>query len=220
VAPQHDLGFPQRPLPFAGIVVQEYDHQQRKLVGPMTKILEKKNILCEGPNLYRQGGWYYLIWPKAAPAGTTASHGAGQKKSPGHTSLIPGGRAHSRDDPTLTLQKAGHGEIVQTQTANGILPIWRAGRWRPALHEFGFARPVRLGGRPRRPSLYAGPGNVPPESGVARRLAAARDRRNQTAGGVPAPQKLPPHPWPAMPERMILIRKTRRALEFAPCAGG
>ncbi len=45
---------------FAGIVAQEYDHAERKLVGPMTRIFEK-DVLIEGPNIYKRDGWYYLM---------------------------------------------------------------------------------------------------------------------------------------------------------------
>lgn len=100
---------------FAGIVIQEYDHQSGKLVGPMTKILEKKNILCEGPNIYKRGGWYYLMM---AEGGTGWNHGismARAKNILGPYELDPQPLVlTSRDDVNLPLQKAGHGELVET----------------------------------------------------------------------------------------------------------
>ena len=57
---------------FAGIVLQEYDPVQRKLVGPLHKILEKNRILTEGPNLYKRNGYYYLM---LAEGGTGWNHG-------------------------------------------------------------------------------------------------------------------------------------------------
>jgi xylan 1,4-beta-xylosidase len=106
---------------FAGIMIQEYDHQQRKLVGLMTKILEKKE-LTEGPNLYKRDGYYYLM---LAEGGTGWNHGismARSRKITGPYELDPQESViTSRDDATLTLQKAGHGEIVQTQSGEWYL---------------------------------------------------------------------------------------------------
>jgi xylan 1,4-beta-xylosidase len=103
---------------FAGIVVQEYDPRSQKLVGPMTQILEKTGILTEGPNLYKHDGWYYLM---LAEGGTGWNHGISAARSRnllGPYELDPQPSVlTSRDDATLYLQKAGHGEIVET--ANG-----------------------------------------------------------------------------------------------------
>src|SRR5690606_2118170 len=57
---------------FGGMVVQEFDPASSKLTGPRTKILEKKDILTEGPNLYKRDGWYYLM---LAEGGTGWNHG-------------------------------------------------------------------------------------------------------------------------------------------------
>ncbi|HEY1661679.1 MAG TPA: glycoside hydrolase family 43 protein [Verrucomicrobiae bacterium] len=100
---------------FAGIVIQEYDHQQQKLIGPMTKILDKPGILTEGPNLFKRDGWYYLM---LAEGGTGWNHGISTARSRNllgpyeldpQTSVLT-----SRDDMSLPLQKAGHGELVHT----------------------------------------------------------------------------------------------------------
>ena len=100
---------------FAGIVVQEYDPKSQKLIGPMTKILEKTGILTEGPNLYKHDGWYYLM---LAEGGTGWNHGISMARSQnilGPYELDPQPSVlTSRDDATLILQKAGHGELVQT----------------------------------------------------------------------------------------------------------
>jgi xylan 1,4-beta-xylosidase len=102
---------------FAGIVVQEYDPKSQKLVGPMTQILEKTGILTEGPNLYKRDGWYYLM---LAEGGTGWNHGIAMARSQnilGPYELDPQPCVlTSRDDATLTLQKAGHGELVETPT--------------------------------------------------------------------------------------------------------
>lgn len=107
---------------FAGIVIQEYDHRQRKLVGPMTKILEKKNILCEGPNLYKRDGWHYLM---LAEGGTGWNHCISMSRAKnilGPYELDPQPLLlTARDDVSLPLQKAGHGEIVETPAGEWFL---------------------------------------------------------------------------------------------------
>jgi len=107
---------------FAGIVVQEYDHAQGKLVGPMHKILEKNRILTEGPNIYKRDGWYYLM---LAEGGTGWNHGISMARSrsiTGPYELDPQESViTSRDDASLVLQKAGHGELVQTPSGDWIL---------------------------------------------------------------------------------------------------
>ena len=107
---------------FAGIVIQQYDHKSHKLVGPTTKILKKENILCEGPNLYKRDGWYYLMM---AEGGTGWNHGISMARSRnilGPYELDPQPSVlTSRDDATLTLQKAGHGEIVETPAGEWYL---------------------------------------------------------------------------------------------------
>jgi xylan 1,4-beta-xylosidase len=107
---------------FAGIVIQEYDPKSQKLVGPMTQILEKTGILTEGPNLYKRDGWYYLM---LAEGGTGWNHGISMALSRnilGPYELDPQPSVlTSRDDATLTLQKAGHGELVETPAGEWYL---------------------------------------------------------------------------------------------------
>jgi xylan 1,4-beta-xylosidase len=107
---------------FAGIVIQEYDSKLQKLIGPQTKILEKSGILTEGPNLYKHDGWYYLM---LAEGGTGWNHGISMARSQnilGPYELDPQASVlTSRDDATLRLQKAGHGEIVQTPGGEWLL---------------------------------------------------------------------------------------------------
>jgi xylan 1,4-beta-xylosidase len=99
---------------FAGIVLQEYDHAPRRLVGPMTTILAKE-VLTEGPNLYKRDGWYYLM---LAEGGTGWNHGISMARSrtiTGPYELDPQTSVlTTRDAPDCPLQKAGHGELVET----------------------------------------------------------------------------------------------------------
>ncbi len=106
---------------FAGIVVQEYDHVRRHLVGPTKKILAKA-VLTEGPNLYQRDGWYYLM---LAEGGTGWNHGISMARSraiDGPYELDPQTSVlTTRDAPECPLQKAGHGELVQTPAGEWFL---------------------------------------------------------------------------------------------------
>lgn len=98
---------------FAGIVLQEYDPARHGLVGEMTTVLTKPQLI-EGPNLYKHNGWYYLM---CAEGGTGWNHGISMARS---RSVL--GPYESDPTPVLTtrhtvshpLQKSGHGEVVQT----------------------------------------------------------------------------------------------------------
>ena len=107
---------------FAGIVIQEYDPKSQKLVGPMTQILEKPGILTEGPNLYKHDGWYYLM---LAEGGTGWNHSISAARSEnirGPYELDPQPSVlTSRDDVSLRLQKAGHGELIETPAGEWYL---------------------------------------------------------------------------------------------------
>ncbi|MDR3708903.1 MAG: glycoside hydrolase family 43 protein [Capsulimonadaceae bacterium] len=106
---------PDRPS-FAGIVLQEYDAQARGLIGPIKTIL-RKECLIEGPNLYKHDGRYYLM---LAEGGTGWNHGISMARADsvdGPYECDPATAVlTSRDDAAYPLQKAGHGELVQTQS--------------------------------------------------------------------------------------------------------
>lgn len=106
---------------FAGIVIQQYDHDARALVGPMRTILTKP-ILIEGPNLYKRDGWYYLM---LAEGGTGWNHGISMARSrhvAGPYELDPQPAVlTTRNDPGCALQKAGHGELVETAAGEWYL---------------------------------------------------------------------------------------------------
>lgn len=106
---------------FAGITLQEYDYNARKLIGPVCNILQKKE-LTEGPNLYKHNDIYYLM---LAEGGTGWNHGismARAKSITGPYEIDPQASVlTSRDDETLPLQKAGHGELVQTPSGEWYL---------------------------------------------------------------------------------------------------
>jgi xylan 1,4-beta-xylosidase len=99
---------------FAGIVLQEYDHATRTLTGRPRTVL-RQDTLIEGPNLYRRDGWYYLM---IAEGGTGWNHGilmARSRALTGPYEIDPAGSLlTTRDALDGPLQKAGHGELVET----------------------------------------------------------------------------------------------------------
>lgn len=107
---------------FAGIVIREFDPVSLSFIGNRSKILRKDNILTEGPNLYRHGDWYYLM---LAEGGTGWNHGISAARSRqilGPYELDPQPSVMTtRDHPDWSLQKAGHGEIVETPDGETFL---------------------------------------------------------------------------------------------------
>ncbi|MEX0322700.1 MAG: glycoside hydrolase family 43 protein [Puniceicoccaceae bacterium] len=101
---------------FSGILLQEYDAEQEKLVGPVTKIFDGTELgLVEGPHLYKRDGWYYLL---TAEGGTEYTHAATLARSrniEGPYELHPDKHIiTSIGDPDLKLQKSGHASFVET----------------------------------------------------------------------------------------------------------
>src|ERR1700722_9072057 len=188
---------------FAGIVVQEYDHRQRKLVGPMTKILEKDGILTEGPNLYKHNDWYYLM---LAEGGTGWGHGISMARSQnilGPYELDPQPSVlTARDDASIALQKAGHGELVQTQS----------GEWYLAHLA---SRPLKTNGKNHgspdksdAAAAHTGDRCILGRETCLQKVEWSSDGWLRLATGgtwpqveVPAPGNLAAHPWPAIPGR-------------------
>lgn len=189
---------------FAGIVVQEYDHAQRQLVGPMHKILEKDRILTEGPNIYKRDGWYYLL---LAEGGTGWNHGISMARSRnilGPYELDPQPSVlTSRDDATVALQKAGHGELVETP----------AGEWY-LVHL--ASRPLKTGAglnssspdKSASADAHAGHRCVLGRETCLQRVEWSKDGWLRLATGgtkpqasLPLPKGLSLQPWPALPTR-------------------
>jgi xylan 1,4-beta-xylosidase len=159
---------------FSGIDIQLLE--QGKPVGAARPLFEGTVPLVEGPHLYKVDGWYYLV---VAEGGTGYEHGVTVARSRdllGPYEPDPNGpMMTSRHDPTLALQKAGHGCLVRTQD----------GSWYMAHLA---ARPYTQRGR----------------CVLGRETAIQRvewvDGWPRVAGGVPAVDvpapDLPPHPWP------------------------
>ncbi|KAH8819156.1 beta-xylosidase [Xylogone sp. PMI_703] len=105
-----------RPLLFAGIALQEFDPVAGKLVGPKKNVYQGTELkLVEGPHLYKRNGWYYLL---TAEGGTGYDHACTLARSRniwGPYETHP--QKHiltSKDNPFAALQRAGHGDIVDT----------------------------------------------------------------------------------------------------------
>jgi xylan 1,4-beta-xylosidase len=113
---------------FAGIVIQQFDPTTLRLLGNRTRIFEMPGKLIEGPNLYRRDGWYFLM---LAEGGTGWNHGISAARSRnllGPYEADPlGSVMTTRDTPDWPLQKAGHGELVETPTGETFL-VHLAGR--------------------------------------------------------------------------------------------
>lgn len=103
---------------FAGIVLQEYSVTERKLIGPRQLIFEGTSLgLTEAPHLYKRHGYYFLL---TAEGGTGWSHAVTMARSrelTGPYELHPDVYIlSSRSRPDVELQRAGHADLVETQT--------------------------------------------------------------------------------------------------------
>ncbi|KAJ4421172.1 hypothetical protein N0V82_003937 [Gnomoniopsis sp. IMI 355080] len=108
---------------FEGIVLQEFDAAQGKLVGPRKNIYPGTELaLVEGPHLFKRNGWYYLL---TAEGGTSYEHACTLARSKdiwGPYETHP--QKHvltSKDAPDAAIQKAGHGDIVETKDGRTYL---------------------------------------------------------------------------------------------------
>lgn len=103
---------------FGGIVIQEYSQVEERLVGPATTIFEGTEIgFTEGPHVYKRDGYYYLV---TAEGGTRYQHAVTVARSPcllGPYEVDPlNPMLTSSGNSGLTLQKAGHASLVETQS--------------------------------------------------------------------------------------------------------
>jgi xylan 1,4-beta-xylosidase len=105
-----------RPRSFAGIRLQEFDPKAGKLVGPTKTIFPGTELdLVEAPHLYKRKGWYYLL---TAEGGTGYGHACTLARSRdlwGPYEVHPQNPIlTSEHAPLAALQRAGHGDIVET----------------------------------------------------------------------------------------------------------
>ena len=102
---------------FKGIVLQEFSAATGELVGEPKHIFSGTGLgYTEGPHLYRYDDYYYLM---TAEGGTGYGHAVSMARArsiDGPYDPDPFGPiVTARHDPEWPLQRAGHGDIVETQ---------------------------------------------------------------------------------------------------------
>lgn len=105
-----------KPNKSAGVVIQEYDPKQEKLIGEPVKIFDGTALAkTEAPHLIERNGWYYLI---TAEGGTGKGHAvtiARSKNILGPYEVDPKNpMMTARDTPDWPLQCAGHASLIET----------------------------------------------------------------------------------------------------------
>jgi xylan 1,4-beta-xylosidase len=101
---------------FAGILCQQWDAAAARLIGEPKLIFEgSPHGLVEGPHLFKRRGCYYLI---TAEGGTGYDHVVTLARSRsiyGPYEIHPNRHLlTSKDAPQARLQRAGHGQVVET----------------------------------------------------------------------------------------------------------
>ena len=116
------------PKKYAGrIILQEYDADQQRVIGPVKEIYVGDKIFLEGPHIYKRNGWYYLF---SADTGTGEFHGQTIQRSrdiwgpyemyrDAFMYRTSDSEAYSilttRHHPDYPIQKAGHASLVETK---------------------------------------------------------------------------------------------------------
>ncbi len=99
---------------FDRIVLQEYDREEQKLIGPEYEIFHKAIGGTEGPHLLKRGDWYYLILAEGGTGWHHAITVARSKELMGPYEVHPENPIlTSHGDPENPLQKSGHGGFVE-----------------------------------------------------------------------------------------------------------
>jgi xylan 1,4-beta-xylosidase len=114
---------------FGGIVLQEYAPDTRALIGERKVIFEGTTLgFTEAPHLYKRNGFYYLI---VAEGGTGWGHAVTMARSrslTGPYELHPDGPIlTARHRPDVTLQRAGHADLVETPDGDTYM-VYLCGR--------------------------------------------------------------------------------------------
>jgi xylan 1,4-beta-xylosidase len=108
---------------FEGLILQEYDHQQGKLVGEAKAIYHGANVkieyytqlqIYEGSHIYKREGYYYLLCAEGGPG---YSHSITVSRANNiwgpyekHPDFVPMLTTYNSNHP---IQKAGHGNICK-----------------------------------------------------------------------------------------------------------
>lgn len=164
-----------RPTKFGGILIQEFDAAGQCLVGPAHNIFGGSPLgKTEGPHLYRHGGYYYIL---TAEGGTGYNHAVSMARAKvitGPYELHPEWHVvTSRFSPEAGLQRAGHGDFVETPEGETYL-VHLTGRPIPGLNRCPLGREtaiqkaqwdadgwLRLCGKPLEPQMSVPAPDVP-----------------------------------------------------------
>lgn len=170
---------------FGGIVLQEYSAEERKLIGERMNIFKGTPLgFTEAPHLYKRNGWYYLL---TAEGGTGWGHAVTMARSRKLTGPYePHPDTHilsARHRPDSELQRAGHADLIETQTGETYM-VYLCGR------------PLRNRGRCTLGRETAIQKMIWGEDGWLRTL----DGQGIPTLETPAPE-LPAHPFPEKPAR-------------------
>jgi xylan 1,4-beta-xylosidase len=171
---------------FAGIVLQEYSAQERKLVGERRMIFPGTELgLTEAPHLYKRGGYYYLVtaeggtgWNHAVTLARSRSIGGPYELHPDKYILS------SRQRPDVELQRAGHADLVETPGGETYM-VYLCGR------------PLRNRGRCTLGRETA----IQPMTWGADGWLRSSDGHGIAQTEVAAPKGVAPHPFPPSPAR-------------------
>lgn len=75
---------------FAGTVIQEFDPVTRQLVGERRHFYRGTSLgVCEGPQILKKDGWYYLLCAAAARATCTPPQSRAPKRSTARGRIRP-----------------------------------------------------------------------------------------------------------------------------------
>ena len=165
-----------RPTKFGGILLQEFDPRAGKVIGEAVNIFRGSPLgLTEGPHLYRRNGYYYIV---TAEGGTGYRHALSMARSrsiTGPYELHPDWHVvTSRFFPDTELQRAGHGDFVETQDGECYV-VHLTGRPLAGLNRCPLGREttiqkaqwgddgwLRLCGNPLEPKTEVPAPNLPP----------------------------------------------------------
>lgn len=108
---------------FNGILLQKYDPQKKQIVGQAHEIWPgTPQGGAEGPSLFKRKGFYYLLTANGGSGRHHVVAVARSKKITGPYELSPQvNLVTSFNDPDNILQKAGHGNLVQTKSGKTYL---------------------------------------------------------------------------------------------------
>src|SRR5919109_557359 len=114
---------------FAGIVLQEYSAEERKLIGERVNIFKGTPAgLTEGPHIYKRNGWYHLLTAEGGTAWGNAVTMARSRHLTGPYELHPDTHViTARHRPDSELQRAGHADLVETQNGETYI-VYLCGR--------------------------------------------------------------------------------------------